>query len=209
MNWIDIVIIGLICVGVISGAARGFVASITSVACMIISIVVAKTYYNALAMLLLTKTSLKDVLTNYMVEKKLLNGVTSLMPGGNMTTFYSDYFVEDIQTFLSIAIINIISIITIYFVVRIVLYVVEGYVKGATKMPVLNEINKLGGGTIGLIKMVFILLMVFAVITPTSNIIPWQGLKDALQTSILAKYLYSYNFILGWIWNSAIELVKR
>ncbi len=209
MNWIDIVIIGLICVGVISGAARGFVASITSVACMIISIVVAKTYYNTLSMLLLANTSLKDVLTNYMVEKKLLNGVTSLMPGGNMTTFYSDYFVEDIQTFLSIAIINIISIITIYFVVRIVLYVVEGYVKGATKMPVLNEINKLGGGTIGLIKMVFILLMVFAVITPTSNIIPWQGLKDALQTSILAKYLYSYNFILGWIWNSAIELVKR
>jgi len=209
MNWIDIVIIGLICVGVISGAARGFVASITSVACMIISIVVAKTYYNTLSMLLLANTSLKDVLTNYMVEKKLLNGVTSLMPGGNMTTFYSDYFVKDIQTFLSIAIINIISIITIYFVVRIVLYVVEGYVKGATKMPVLNEVNKLGGGAVGLVKMVFILLMIFAVITPTSNIIPWQGLKDALQTSILAKYLYSYNFILGWIWNSAIELVKR
>lgn len=209
MNWIDIAIIGLICIGVISGARKGFVASITSIACMLISIVVAKTYYKVLSMFLLTNTPLKDVLTNYMTEKKLLQGATNLMPGGAMTTFYSDYFMNDIHTFLSIAIINIISIIAIYFVVRLVLYVVEGYVKSAAKMPVLNEINKLGGGTVGLIKMVLILLMIFAVIVPASNIIPWQGLKDGLQTSLLAKYLYSYNFILGWIWNTAIDLVKK
>lgn len=209
MNWIDIVIIGLIFVGVISGARKGFVASITSVACMLISIAAAKVFYKTLSMFLLLNTPLKDILTDYMARKKLLQGAASLMPGGEMAAFYSDYFMQDIHTFLSIAIINIISIIAIYFAVRIILHIVERYVKSASKLPVLSEINKLGGGSVGLIKMVFILLIAFAVITPVSNIIPWQGLKDALLTSVLAKYLYSYNFILGWIWNSAVDLIRK
>lgn len=209
MNWIDIIIVVLLCIGVFSGAARGFVASITSVACMIVSIIIAKTYYKTLALFLIVNTPLKDVISDFLVKRKLLQGFNNLMPGGAMETFYSDYFTKDINTFLSIAIINLISIIAIYLAVRFILFIVEGYVKGAAELPVLNEINRLGGGAIGLIKTVLVLLLIFAAIVPISNIIPWQGLKDALQGSTLAKYLYSYNFILGWIWNTALDLIKK
>ncbi|MDF2519750.1 MAG: Colicin production protein, partial [Clostridia bacterium] len=115
----------------------------------------------------------------------------------------------DIHTFLSIAIVNLISIIAIYFIARFVLAIVEGYVKSAAKLPVLNEVNRLGGGAIGLIKTVLILLLIFAAIIPVSNALPWQGFRDALQSSVLAGYFYSYNFILGWIWNTALEIIKR
>lgn len=209
MNWIDIVIVVVLCIGAFSGAARGFVASVTSVACMIVSIIVAKLYYKTAAMFLLINTPLKDMLVKFMEEKKVFNGLNGFMPGGSMTTFYSDYFAKDIHTLLSIAIINLISIIGIYIIVRSLLYIVEGYVKGAAELPVLNEINRLGGGAIGLLKTVLILLLIFAAIVPISNILPWQGVKDALQASALAKYFYSYNFILGWIWNTALDLIKK
>lgn len=209
MNWIDIVIVVVLCIGVFSGMARGFVASITSVACMIVSIIVAKTYYKTLALFLILNTPLKDVLSDFMAKRKLLQGLNGFMPNGTMTTFYSDYFAKDIQTFLSIAIINLISIIIIYLAVRTVLYIVEGYVKNAAELPVLNEINRLGGGAIGLLKTVLILLLIFAAIIPVSNVLPWQSLRDGLQSSALAKYFYSYNFILGWIWNTALDIVKK
>jgi uncharacterized membrane protein required for colicin V production len=209
MNWIDIAIVVLLCIGTISGAARGFVASITSVACMIVSIMVAKTYYKALALFLILNTPLKETLTKFMIEKKVLNGLNAFLPGGTMTAFYSNNFEKDINTFLSIALINLISIIAIYMAVRFLLFIVEGYVKGAAELPVLNEINRLGGGAIGLLKTVLILLLIFAAVVPISNALPWQGLREALQSSALAKYLYSYNFILGWIWNTALDLIKK
>lgn len=209
MNWMDIVIVVILLIGTLTGMRRGFVASITSVACVIVSIVVAKMYYKPVAMFLLTHTPLKDSLVKFMVEKKVLQGFNGFMPGGTVPTFYSDYFMQDIHTFVSIAIINLISIIGVYLAARFVLAFVEGYIKEAAEMPGLNEINRIGGGAIGLAKTVLILLLIFAAIIPMSNVLPWQGFKEAVQSSLLAKYLYSYNFILGWIWNSALDLVKK
>lgn len=209
MNWMDLCIIIILALGTISGMRRGFVASITSVACVIVAIIAAKTYYKTVSLFLLSNTALKDTIINFMVEKKVLQGFNGFMPGSTLPTFYSEYFAKDVHTFVSIAIINLISIIAIYLVVRFLLAFVEGYVKSAAEMPGLNEINRLGGGAIGLVKTVLILLLVFAAIIPMSNILPWADFKEIVQGSLLAKYFYSYNFILGWIWNSALEIIKR
>ncbi|MDF2531405.1 MAG: colicin production protein [Clostridia bacterium] len=209
MNWMDLCIIIILALGTITGIRRGFVASITSVACVIVSIIAAKTYYTTVSVFLLTNTALKDTIIKFMVDKKVLQGFNGFMPGNTMTAFYSDYFTQDIHTFISIAVINLISIVGIYLVVRFALAIVEGYVKSASEMPGLNEINRLGGGAIGFVKTVLVLLLVFAAIIPMSNMLPWEGFRDAVEGSLLAKYFYSYNFILGWIWNSALELIKK
>lgn len=209
MNWLDLCIIIILALGTITGIRRGFVASITSVACVILSIVVAKIYYKTVALFLLTNTALKDTIIKFMAEKKVLQGFNGLMPESTMPTFFSDYFAQDIHTLVSIVIINLIAMIGIYLVVRFLLAIVEGYVRKATEIPGLNEINKLGGGAIGFAKTVLILLLIFAAIIPVSNMLPYAGFKDVVQNSLLTKYFYSYNFILGWIWNSAFELIKR
>jgi uncharacterized membrane protein required for colicin V production len=180
MNWIDLCIIVILAIGTLTGIRRGFVASITSVACIIVSIIAAKTYYSTVAMFLLTNTSLKDGIIKFMVEKKVLQGFNGFMPGSTMPAFYSEYFTKDIHTFVSIAIINLIALISIFLVARFLLAIVEGYVKSATEMPGLNEINKLGGGAIGFAKTVLVLLLIFAAVIPMSNVIPWDGFKGAV-----------------------------
>lgn len=209
MNWVDLCIIILLILGTITGAKRGFIASITSVACIIVSIIAAKTYYQTVSLFLLSHTSLKDSIIKFMMEKKVLDGFNGFMPKAAMPAFYSEYFVSDLHTFISIAIINLISIIGIYLVVRFVLAIAEGYIKSVSEMPVLSEVNRLGGGAIGFAKTILVLLLVFAAIIPMSNILPWQAFKSAVQGSMLAGYLYSYNFILVWIWNSALDIIKR
>jgi len=208
MNWMDLCIVILLAIGTITGIRRGLVASITSVACVIVSIIAAKTYYKTVALFLLSNTPLKDAITKFMMEKKVLQGFTGFMPGKDMPAFYSEFFAKDIHTFVSIALINLIAIISIYLAVRFLLAIVEGYVRNATELPGLSEINKLAGGAVGFVKTVLILLIVFAAVIPLSNVLPWSAFKEAVQGSMLAKYLYSYNFILGWIWNSALDLIK-
>lgn len=209
MNWMDLVIIVFLGLSALTGVRKGFIASITSVACVIVSLIIAKTYYKTAAMFLLEHTALKDSIIKLMEEKNLLQGFNGFLPGNSMPAFYSEYFVKDIHTFVSIAIINIIAMLGIFIVVRFLLAIAEGYVKNAAELPGLNEINKLGGGAIGLAKAVLILLLVFAAIIPMSNVLPWQGFKDAIEGSMLARYFYSYNFVLGWIWSSATELIKK
>lgn len=209
MNWIDLCIIIMLIVGTATGIRKGFVSSVTSIACIIISIVAAKTYYKTVTLFLLDNTPLKDTIIKFMTDKNVLQGFTDFMPGATRTTFYSDYFIQDIHTFVSIAIINLLSIIGIYLVVRLLLAFVEGYVKSAASLPGINEINRIGGGAVGLAKTVLILLLVFAAVIPIVNVLPWPAVKEAVQNSTLAGYFYSYNFILGWIWNSALELIKR
>ena len=116
MNWMDISIVIVLVLGTVSGIRRGFVASITSVACVIISIIAAKAYYKTVALFLISNTALKDTIIKFMTEKKVLQGFNGFMPGTTLPTFYSDYFTKDIYTFVSIAIINLIAIIGIYFV---------------------------------------------------------------------------------------------
>lgn len=208
MNWLDICIIIILAMGALTGMRRGFIASITSAACIIISIIAAKTYYKTVALFLITNTPLKDSLIKFMVDKKVLQGFNGFVPGNTLPTFYSEYFMKDIHTFVSIAIINVIAMIGIFLVVRFLLTIMEGFIKGASEMPGLNEINRLGGGAVGFAKNALILLVIFAALIPMSNVLPWEGLKAAVQSSLLAKYFYAYNFILGWIWNSALELIK-
>lgn len=209
MNWIDLCIVIMLVLGTATGIRKGFVASVTSIACIIISIVAAKTYYKTVTLFLLDNTPLKDTIIKFMQEKKVLQGFTDFMPGSTRTVFHSDYFIQDIHTFVSIAIINILSIIGIYIVVRLLLAFIESYIKSVASLPGVNEINRLGGGAVGLAKTVLLLLLVFAAVIPIVNILPWPAVKEAVQGSTLAGYLYSYNFILGWIWNSALELIKR
>lgn len=209
MNWMDLGIIIILALGTLTGVRKGFVASITSVACVIVSIIAAKTYYKPVAMFLINNTPLKDSIMKFMLEKKVLQGFNGFMPGSSAPAFYSDYFIQDIHTFVSIAVINLIAIISIYLLVRFLLVFVESYIKGISEMPGLNEINKLGGGAIGFGKTVLVLLLVFAAIIPMSNVLPWEGFKSAVQGSLLAKYFYSYNFILGWIWNTALDIIKK
>jgi uncharacterized membrane protein required for colicin V production len=209
MNWIDLCTVIMLVLGTATGIRKGLVASVTSIACIIISIVAAKTYYKTVTLFLLDNTPLKDTIIKFMQEKKVLQGFTDFMPGSARTVFHSDYFIQDIHTLVSIAMINILSIIGIYIVARLLLSFIEGYIKSVASLPGVNEINRLGGGAVGLSKTVLLLLLVFAAVIPLVNILPWPAVKEAVQSSTLAGYFYSYNFILGWIWNSALELIKR
>jgi len=52
-------------------------------------------------------------------------------------------------------------------------------------------------------------MLIFTIITPISAIKPLSGISDGIEASALAEYFYDYNFILGWIWTAAIDLLNK
>jgi uncharacterized membrane protein required for colicin V production len=208
MNWIDISIIGFLGITVYIGMKKGLLMSFSNILSMIVAILVAKIYYSKLAIFLVSHTTLEDKIIKILMEKKLFAGFTMGMPKGVAPAFAASQFVENIYYFITMLIINAISILLIYVAARIALAVVEGFLKNTMELPGLKEINGIGGGAIGLIKGVVVLLIVFSILIPMSNIQTWTAIRDGIQTSLLAKFFYSYNFILGWIWDSAFNLIR-
>lgn len=209
MNWIDYAIIAILVLGVISGLRRGFVKSLSSIICLVASIMVAKTYYKILTLFLVENTSVEEKITSFLSEKAFVKNML-LAPSGESAVFsISNNFTSDLNSFVTVLIINAMSVLIIFLAVRFILGIAEGFLVGVVEMPGLREVNSIGGAVIGLAKNVIVIMLIFTIITPMSAIKSLSSISSGIEASTLAKYFYTYNFILGWIWSAALDFLKK
>lgn len=209
MNWIDYGIIAIVSFGAINGFRKGLVKSISSIVCLIASIIVAKTYYKPAAIFLIENTALEEKISGFLSEKAFVNNVL-MSPSGESTVFsITNNFSNDINGFVTILIINAISVLVIFLAVRIALGVAESFVNGVVEIPGLREVNRIGGAVVGLTKNVIIIMLILTIIIPISAIKSFAAVAGGIEASVLANYFYSYNFILGWIWSAALDLLNK
>lgn len=209
MNWIDYGIIAILALGVISGLRKGLLMSVSSIICLLASIMVAKTYYKAVTIFLVENTSIEEKITGFLSEKAFVKNMLPA-PTGESTVFsVSKSFTSDLNSFATVLIINAISMLIIFLAVRLILALAEGFLVGAFEMPGLREVNSIGGAVVGFVKNVIVIMLIFTIITPASAIKPLSAIADGIEASVLAKYFYYYNFILGWIWSAALDFLNK
>ena len=209
MNWIDYLIIAILAVGIINGFRKGLLKSVFSIICLLASIMVAKTYYKVLTLFLVENTLLEERITGFLTEKAFVKNIM-MSPSGESSVFsMSNSFTSDLNSFVTILIINAMSVLIIFIAVRFLLGIAEGILVGAVDIPGLKEVNSIGGAIVGLIKNVIIIMLIFTIITPISAIKLFSGISAEIETSAFAEYFYAYNFILGWIWTAAIEFLNK
>lgn len=209
MNWIDYGIIAILAFGVISGLRKGLILSISSIVCLLASIMVAKTYYKTVTLFLVENTSLEERIAGFLSEKAFVKDMI-LAPGGESTVFsLSKNFTNDLNSFVTVLIINAISVLIIFLSVRLILAMAEGFLVGAAELPGLREVNGIGGAIVGFAKNVIIIMLIFSIITPASAIKPLSAIASGIEESTLAEYFYTYNFILGWIWTAALDFFNK
>lgn len=209
MNWIDYGIIAILLLGVFSGFRKGLLMSVSSIICLIISIIVAKNYYKLVAAFLVENTAIEEKIAGYISEKAFVQNML-LSPSGESAVFsISKSFGSDLNAFVTVLIINAISVVIIFLAARIVLGIAEGFLTGIVSMPGLREVNSIGGALVGLAKNIIIIMLIFTLITPISALKPLSVIAEGLEASTFAKYVYTYNFILGWIWSAALDFLNK
>ncbi len=208
MNWIDYAIIAILALGAVTGLRKGLISSLSSIVCLLVSIMVAKTYYREVTVFLVENTPLEEKIRGFLVDKALVKNLI-LAPTGESTVFsITSSFTSDLNSFVTVLIINAISIITIFLIARIILGIAEGLLVGIVNVPGLREVNSIGGAIVGTAKNILVLMLIFTIITPVSAMKPLSGITGAIEASSLAKYFHTYNFILGWIWSAALDLLN-
>lgn len=127
--------------------------------------------------------------------------VVENMPGVEGIVDYSS-IVEKVSDMLANFVINIISVILLYIIARIALTFARSILKKMMRLPVLKQVDKLGGFVLGTGQGMLTIYIVFAILMLFYATPLFGGFFDSIETSMLAKYFYENNIILSWMFSS-------
>ncbi|KAB3532205.1 CvpA family protein [Alkaliphilus serpentinus] len=213
---LDIFIIIMIFMNILWGFKKGFVLSLMSFGSYIVAVIAAKIYYLKLSEWIQKTTSIDLAIKNFIGNN--FDGLISLwipkeLPeeGSNpLVGFLKDYLIKetsilthtesaaaiknDLSNSITIFIINIISIILIFILVRLTVIFISQIIDNAFKLPILNTMNRLGGAMVGAIRGILIILIVLIIILPITLKNPYGKMAMAIDESILLQ-----SFLENWL----------
>ncbi len=197
MNWVDVAIIAIMVIATIKGYLDGLVVSLLNVTGIVVAIIAAKLYFRELAGYIITNTQLYDKLYAFIskgIEKNnamgtLFNTVVETGSHGGL---------DNAASAVSTVIIYILSILAIYFAVRLAFTIILHFLNALVELPVLKQFNRLGGIVIGFAKGILGIMILFALCLPLTQIFSIEWLTAAINQSSLAVYFCQYNFIISW-----------
>lgn len=191
LNYIDIIILGIILLFGIKGFYLGFIRSLFNLLKYIFSLVLCKLYFKPISSYILNN--------EYVVRfiREWIKGLLIKIPNNNI---FLDAIIKGI--------IDIVIILGIFFISNLILGVVISFIESIFKFKPLKIINKLAGFIFGSMKGLIILLLILTLIHPLLEMFPKETLIIDLNNSLLLKYLYMYNFVFKYF-NNLIEIFNK
>ncbi len=213
---VDIIILIVIVLAIILGRHRGLTVTLVSFFSLIIALIVALLFYKPVGNFILEKTAIgenvKQVIKQNipMNEADLQLDASSSLPKG-MQEFINeqtegvntakDEAIEQISTQLSTEIIMILSFVGIFIIARAILLVVKVLSKIVNKLPILKQLDHLGGAVVGCLQGIIIVYFAFAVISTISPVFENTVVLDQINNSFVGKMMYNNNIIMNKIKN--------
>ncbi len=228
MNWSDYVVLGIIAVFGIIGLARGFVSSVFKVAAFFIAIIASVKFYPVAADFLtgtpvyenIKRSILKNLTTGYQSALPVSGrtGGTAVeavvgrlpLPGflkqnlaekipGPGELFDVQSILGSISDELTKVIISILSLILLFFLIRLALYFIGLILQGLTKLPLLKQMDRLGGLALGMVEGLLMVYIISAVLMLFNSSPRFGQIFSVIDASVLARFFYENNFIINWI----------
>lgn len=97
---------------------------------------------------------------------------------------------------LSVAAVNIISIIAVFAIVSFALIFARNILQGIAKLPIFKQINRTGGFIFGTLEGLIVIYIGFAILALFSSVKDMQNIFGAINSSLIAKQFYTNNLLL-------------
>lgn len=204
---VDLIIIAVVLLFIFLGYKKGLTGSLIKLLSFIIAIVVAFVLYKPVANAVVENTVIDDNIRTTLsatlgVENKTENTEENV-PSTIMDNINkeienaTDEVKANVIDHTTITIVNIGSGIVIFLAIRVILVLISLFAKILTDLPVIKQVDKLGGLAYGAIEGIVIVYAVLAVISLTSVIWANNAVVTAIAKSSLGEMLYNNNIILN------------
>lgn len=225
MNWVDLVILAVIIGLGIVGMVNGFILSIFRIASFLISAIVSARFYPLVAGILI-KTPIYGNIHEWFLEmiKKQLPfanaqvkqvAADQVLNGLNLPGFLKDsilkqlpdpsalvgtaWIQETVSTALTMMVINIISVLVLFTLIRVILYFVRVILQKVARLPLFKQIDKFGGFAFGAVEGLLSLYIISAFLLIFQAAAQFKELFAAIDRSQIGSFIYHNNFIILWI----------
>ncbi|MBR4874630.1 MAG: CvpA family protein [Clostridia bacterium] len=214
LNYIDIILIIIFALSVILGYKKGFLKTITGIISIVLSLVLAMTFYPHVSDYLKT-TPIYDTIY------KSTENVIGAQETENETEYEtSDFnlpkkFIKEIEKGIdetthkvketviqkvSDITIKIISVLIVFVCTRLLLLLISLIAGLIKKLPIIGWGDSMLGAIFGVVRALLITYILLAVVTFSASVSPDNKVAEAVKESKIAKLMYNDNAILNIIY---------
>ena len=212
---VDLIILIIMVSSIFIGLKKGLISCIIDIAAVIVALILAILLCRPITNVVIENTNFDESLattisqniplsdTDFKVEANtnLPEGIVNYINGitENVNTSKEEAF-NSIGVELASGIISVIVFIAIFVIVRLVLALIKVVSKIIDKIPLLSQVNKIGGAICGAIEGAIIIYAIFAVISMIAPVISNTNLLELIYNSNIGSMMYNNNLVLNSIY---------
>ena len=208
---LDVIIVAIIALNVYLCYRKGLVNLAVGLIAVVAAIILSVIFYKPVTNLIVEKTQFDESLSNTIIEtfapegaeggQVRYVGILSYLETevGNAINDTKNEVVYETAGAMSIKIINLIVFIVIFTVVRVALFALTFVADAITSLPILKQLDDVGGILYGLVKALLIIYAVLAIVSLVVSFINNTVITDTISSSFVTKFFYDNNIILKMI----------
>lgn len=193
---LDLIIITIVLLSVFLAYKKGLVSLALGLASFAIALVVTVILYKPISNVVINTTGIDEMIENTIYEKaneamKKKDNKTSEL----ITNTTQNNLLPQTAKLLAVNIVTggVILILTVG--IRIALRFVNSLANVITKLPIINQVDKMGGVIYGLLRGLLIVYIVLLLVSVVGKINPENGLYQNIENSSLGKTMYENNVL--------------
>lgn len=214
---VDLIIIGVIIAGAVIGRFRGLASALLNICSFILAIILSLMLYVPVENALIQNTKIDETIQSTIyskvdisitnkensensdskLPKVLQNYIDEAQKGAQST---ADAVTLEVSKQITLKIMEVIAFIAVFVIVRLILIVIKFASKILTKLPVLKQIDHVGGLICGLVESIMLVYLAFAIISIVSPTIKNENVLKNINNSYIGSKMYNNNIILKKIY---------
>lgn len=204
----DAVIVAIIVLNVYLCYKKGLVNLAVGLIAVVAAIILSVIFYKPVTNLIIENTELDETLQNTIVEtftpeganggQVRYVGILSYLETeiGNAVNETQNEVVYETANAMAEKIINLIVFIVIFTAVRVALFALTFVADAITSLPILKQLDDIGGVIYGLAKALLIIYAVLAIVSLIVGFTTNTTISDAITSSYVTKFFYDNNLLL-------------
>ena len=207
---VDIIILGVIILSIILGKNKGITVCLVKIFDVIVAVIIALMFCRPVANYIIEKTPVGENLKQTVKKSIPMNdGEITIDENSNLPKAMKEYInnqvknvndtkdnvIESISQEITQEIVTVISFIGIFIIVRAVLLIIKIVSKIINKLPILKQIDHLGGAICGAVEGIIAVYCILAVISIISPVIENTQILNQINNSYIGKAMYNNNII--------------
>ena len=192
---VDFIIVLIIAISTFLAYKKGLVVVAIQLVAAVIAVLITLVLYKPVTNLVVNLTSIDETIQNQILER-----ANDAIENQNEN---KDKVIESIQKnmlpetarTISINVIQGAVIIILYAIMRIALRFITAIANWISKLPILNQFNKLGGAIYGIVRGIIIVYVVLIAISLIGEVNPENNIYQSIENSSIGKNMSDKNVL--------------